>query len=207
MATEKKSQEQMDALCAGARVEALFRDGAMLVGIGDSSIECRAIATVGRMADEEDGLAAPLPWRDAACRESAVRAVASGTALQLDRRRMVADHAASLPVLDLPREGLEIGVRFVDPPDWSLTERLGEDFWEGDSPAPWLCATTARVEGGAVIDCSNTRFESAEDREGAVRRVAADERLELGERRRLAEQLSKTPFLGSRLNQALPSVR
>lgn len=195
MTTEKKSQEEMDALAAGARVEALFRDGTMLVGVGDSSVECRAAATVGRLADEEDGLAVPLPWRDAACRESAVRAVASEESLDFDRRRRVAEHAAGLPVLDLPQEGLEIGVRFVDPPDWSLAERLGEDFWDGDAPTPWLCATTARVEGGAVMDCSNARFGSAVDREAAVRRVAIDKRLEPDQRRRIVERISKSPLL------------
>ena len=190
----RPSQERMDALAAGARVEALFRDGSMLVRVGGDAVECRATATVGRLADEEDGLAAPLPWRDAACRESAVRAVASDRTLEMGRRRRVAAHAAGLPVLNFPREGLEIGVRFVDPPDWSLAERLGGDFWEGDAPAPWLCSTTARVEGGAVMDCSSARFDSADQREVAVRRVAGDARLHPEERRGLAERIAKTPF-------------
>lgn len=178
------------------RVEVLFRDGSMLVGCGERSIECRAAASVEGLADEEHGLAAPVPWRDAACREAAVRAVASDGSLDGERRRMVAEHAAGAPVLDLD-DAPTVVVQFVDPPDWRLAERLGPDFWDRGAPAGWLCATTARVGDGAVADCSNAGFGSAEEREATVRRVASDQRLRPDERRALAIRIAKSPIVTS----------
>jgi len=175
-------------------IEVLDMDGAITLVSGEQTIACRAGATVDALRDELDGFSQSiLPWRDALAREGQVRRLAADKSITLSLKRALMEHVAVTKVLSAPERATTLITQFVAPPDWDLVDRLGDDFWDDDNPAGWLCTATVRTEDGAVIECSNASFESAEDRETMVRQIVADERLSLGKRKDIAVRIGRTP--------------
>ena len=178
--------------------EVLHPDGTIALMNGGQPTICRAAASIDALRDEADGLSVNvLPWRDANARESQARRIASDRSLDHDLRLQLVEHVASTPVLDAPPRGLTVVTEFVGPPDWSLAERLGDDFWDDErvSPAGWLCAATVRTEDGAAVECSAAKLRSADERETMVKRIAQDNRLTLTERRLYGMRVARTPLL------------
>jgi len=179
-------------------IEVLDMDGVITLVSGEQVIACRAGATIDALKDEIDGFTQSiLPWRDAKAREGQVRRLATDKSIASDLKRALMEHVAATKVLSAPERAITIVTQFVAPPDWDLIETLGDDFWDDDSPAGWLCTATVSTEDGAVIECSNASFETPEDRETMVRQIVADERLSLERRKEIAVRVGRTPIQAS----------